>query len=62
MQIQYELLNVVKANIWKLYVKLEANKEFMENLSLQRKGRSGKKSENMPALEQQKTSLFWAGK
>ena len=34
MQIQYELLNVVKANIWKLYMKFEANKEFMENLSL----------------------------
>ena len=27
--------NNVKANIWKLYVKFEANKEFMENLSLQ---------------------------
>ena len=24
----------VKANIWKLYMKLEANKEFVENLSL----------------------------
>ena len=24
----------VKANIWKLYMKFEANKEFMENLSL----------------------------
>ena len=29
MQIQYELLS-----IWKLYMKLEANKEFIENLSL----------------------------
>ena len=27
--------NNVKANIWKLYMKFEANKEFMENLSLQ---------------------------
>ena len=27
--------NNVKANIWKLYVIFEANKEFMENLSLQ---------------------------
>ena len=26
--------NNVKANIWKLYMKFEANKEFMENLSL----------------------------
>ena len=28
--------NNVKANIWKLYMIFEANKEFMENLSLQR--------------------------
>ena len=27
--------NNVKANIWKLYMIFEANKEFMENLSLQ---------------------------
>ena len=27
--------NNVKANIWTLYMKFEANKEFMENLSLQ---------------------------
>ena len=27
--------NNVKANIWKQYTTLEANKEFMENLSLQ---------------------------
>ena len=27
--------NNVKANIWKLYMKFEANKEFKENLSLQ---------------------------
>ena len=27
--------NNVKANIWKLYMTLEANKKFMENLSLQ---------------------------
>ena len=26
--------NNVKANIWNLYMKFEANKEFMENLSL----------------------------
>ena len=36
MQIQYELHNYTKnkANIWKPYMKFEANKEFMENLSL----------------------------
>ena len=28
--------NNVKANIWNLYMKFEANKEFMENLSLQK--------------------------
>jgi len=27
--------NNLKANIWKLYMNFEANKEFMENLSLQ---------------------------
>ena len=27
--------NNVKATIWKLYMKFEAHKEFMENLSLQ---------------------------
>ena len=36
MQIQYELpKQKVKANIWKLYMIFETNKELMENLSLQ---------------------------
>ena len=37
MQIEYELLKTtLKANIWKLYMKFGANKECMENLSLQK--------------------------
>ena len=35
MQIQYELLKHCQSEYLKLYVKFEANKEFMENLSLQ---------------------------
>ena len=31
---QWITKNNVKANIWKLYMKSEADKEFMENLSL----------------------------
>ena len=57
MQIQYELLNVVKANIWKLYMKFEANKEFMENLSLHRCLRTPETPKQLSRLQTQLTSL-----
>ena len=53
--------NNVKANIWKLYMKFEANKEFMENLSLQRMDKLWERLRSLLCLSNFISLRFFAG-